>query len=72
MIDGFYLMLTYVDVLVLQIFVGPADIAVYYTAIKTLALINFVYFAVTAASTHRVSRYHFAGERANSKPSLPT
>ena len=63
MIDGFYLLLTYVDVLVLQIFVGPADIAVYYTAIKTLALINFVYFAVTAASAHRFSKYHFAGER---------
>jgi len=65
MIDGFYLMLTYVDVLVLQIFVGPADIAVYYTALKTLALINFVYFAVTAASAHHISRFHFAGERAN-------
>jgi O-antigen/teichoic acid export membrane protein len=63
MIDGFYLLLTYVDVLVLQIFVGPADIAVYYTAIKTLALMNFVYFAITAASAHRFSRYHFAGER---------
>jgi O-antigen/teichoic acid export membrane protein len=64
MIDSFYLLLTYVDVLVLQIYVGPADIAIYYTAVKTLALINFVYFAVTAASAHRVSRYHLAGERA--------
>jgi len=35
--------------LVLQVFVGPADIAVYYAATKTLALVNFIYFAVSAA-----------------------
>ena len=46
----------------LQVFVGPADIAVYYAATKTLALVNFIYFAVSAASAHRFSEYHVAGE----------
>jgi O-antigen/teichoic acid export membrane protein len=47
---------------VLQAFVGPGDVAVYYAATKTLALVNFIYFAVSAASAHRFSEYHVAGE----------
>jgi O-antigen/teichoic acid export membrane protein len=62
LVDSFFLMLTYVDILVLQMFVGPADIAVYFAATKTLALINFVYFAVGAAAGHRFSEYHANGE----------
>jgi O-antigen/teichoic acid export membrane protein len=61
-VDGFFLMLTYVDTLILQVFVGPADVAIYYAASKTLALVNFVYFAVSAACAHRFSEYHAAGE----------
>jgi O-antigen/teichoic acid export membrane protein len=63
LVDSFFILLTYVDTLVLQAFVGPADVAVYYAATKTLALINFIYFAVSAASAHRFSEYHAAGER---------
>jgi len=62
MVDGFFLMLTNVDTLILQLFVGPADVAVYYAATKTLALVNFIYFAVGAACAHRFSEYHVAGE----------
>jgi O-antigen/teichoic acid export membrane protein len=61
-VDGFFLMLTYVDTLVLQVFVGPADVAVYYAATKTLALVNFIYYAVSAACAHRFSEYHVGGE----------
>jgi O-antigen/teichoic acid export membrane protein len=61
-VDSFFILLTYVDTLVLQVFVGPADIAVYYAATKTLALVNFIYFAVSAACAHRFSEYHVAGE----------
>jgi O-antigen/teichoic acid export membrane protein len=63
LVDGFYFLLTYTDILVLQLYVGPADIAVYYAATKTLALIAFIYFAVSAAFAHRFSRYHVAGDR---------
>jgi O-antigen/teichoic acid export membrane protein len=62
LVDGFFILLTYVDVLVLQAFVGPAEVAVYHAATKTLAMISFVYFAVTAAAAHRFSAYHVAGE----------
>ncbi|MBV9971395.1 MAG: lipopolysaccharide biosynthesis protein, partial [Xanthobacteraceae bacterium] len=60
LVESFFVLLTYVDTLVLQAFVGPAEVAVYYAATKTLALVNFVYFAVSAASAHRFSEYHAA------------
>ncbi len=63
MIDGFYFLLTYTDILLLQLYVGPEQIAVYYAATKTLALVAFIYFAVSAASAHRFSEYHVAGDR---------
>lgn len=63
MVDGFYFLLTYTDILVLELFVEPDDIATYYAATKTLALIAFIYFAVNAAFAHRFSQYHFAGEK---------
>jgi O-antigen/teichoic acid export membrane protein len=59
---GFYVMLTYVDVIALQYFRLPEDVAYYHAASKTLTLVAFVYFSVTAATAHRFSAYHVAGE----------
>jgi len=58
LIDGFFFLLTYVDVLLLKLFVGPEEIAQYYAASKTLALVAFIYFAVSSACAHRFSEYH--------------
>lgn len=63
LVDSFFYLLFSVDILILQAFVNPQDIAVYYAATKTLALIHFIYFAVGAASAHRFSEYHVAGDR---------
>jgi O-antigen/teichoic acid export membrane protein len=63
MVEGCYLLLTSTDVLVLQQFRAPGDVAVYYAAAKTLMLIAFVHFAVAAAVGHRFSEYHVAGNR---------
>jgi O-antigen/teichoic acid export membrane protein len=62
-VDGFFLMLTYVDTLILQLFVGPAEVAVYYAATKTLALVHFIYFSVGIACVPRFSEYHVTGQR---------
>jgi O-antigen/teichoic acid export membrane protein len=62
LVDGFFILLTYVDILVLQAFVGPEEVAVYYAATKTLVLISFVSYAVAAAAAHRFSEYHVAGD----------
>jgi O-antigen/teichoic acid export membrane protein len=63
-VDSLYSMLMYVDVLVLKQFRSPDEIAIYYAALKTLSLVAFVYFAVSAASAHRFAEYHVAGDRA--------
>jgi O-antigen/teichoic acid export membrane protein len=63
MVEGCYLLLTSTDILVLQQFRSPEDVAIYYAAVKTLALITFVHFAVAAAVGHRFSEYHVTDDR---------
>ena len=70
MVDGFYLLLTYSSVLLLQLFQTPHDIAVYYAAEKTLALVAFVHFAVTQTTAHKFSEHHVAGDRAKLSATL--
>lgn len=60
---GMYTLLTSTDVLVLKQFRPAEDVAHYYAAAKTLALISMIHFAVAAASAHRFTAYHVAGDR---------
>ena len=64
MVEGFYLLLSNTDILVLQQFRSPEDVAHYYAAAKTLTLIAFVHFAVSAAVAHRFSEYHVTADHA--------
>jgi O-antigen/teichoic acid export membrane protein len=64
MVEGFYSLLAYTDVLVLEYFRPPDEVAVYYAAAKTLALVSFIYYSVSATTAHRFSSYHVAGDRA--------
>jgi len=63
MVESFYFLLTYTDILVLEVYVEPDQVAVYYAATKILALVAFVYFAVSAATAHRFAEYHVSGQR---------
>ena len=63
LVEGFYALLTYTDVLVLQQFRPPDEVAVYYAAAKTLALVAFIHFSIAATIAHRFSTYHVAGDR---------
>jgi O-antigen/teichoic acid export membrane protein len=63
MVEGFYSLLAYTDVLVLQYFRSPNEVAIYYAAAKTLALVSFIYYSVSATTAHRFSSYHIAGDR---------
>lgn len=62
-VETFYLALTYTDVVLLERLRGPQEVAIYWAAVKTLALVAFIYFAVAAAAAHRFSEYHEAGDR---------
>jgi len=64
MAEGFYSLLTYTDVLVLQHFRSPDEVALYYGAAKTLALVSFIYYSISATIAHRFSGYHAVGDRA--------
>ncbi|WP_244530535.1 lipopolysaccharide biosynthesis protein [Salaquimonas pukyongi] len=63
LIEGFYNLLTNVDILFVSHYMRPEKVAVYFAAAKTLALVHFVYFAVKAAAAHRFSAYRTAGDR---------
>ncbi len=63
LVEGFYMLLTNVDILLVGWFMPPEDVAIYFAAVKTLAIVHFVYFGVRAAAANRFSRYYFAGER---------
>jgi len=62
--ESFFLFLTHTDILVLQQFRSPDEVAVYYAAAKTLALVAFIYWSVSATTAHRFSTYHVSGDRA--------
>jgi O-antigen/teichoic acid export membrane protein len=62
LVEGFYLLLTYCDVIILERFVSPGEVGVYYAATKLASLVAFVYFAVAAAAAHRFTELH-VGER---------
>ncbi|WP_296589383.1 lipopolysaccharide biosynthesis protein [Roseibium sp.] len=57
MVDGFLQLITSADVIMVSFFRDPDEVAVYFAASKTLALVHFVYFAVRAASAHRFSGF---------------
>ncbi len=69
-VEGFYLLLTYSSVLMLQIFQSPKEIAVYYAAEKTMALVAFVHYSVAQSTAHKFSHYHVSGDRASLSSTL--
>jgi O-antigen/teichoic acid export membrane protein len=64
MVEGFYLLLSYTDVLVLQQFRSSQEVGVYFAVVKTLALVSFIHYAMSATTAHRFAEYHALGEKA--------
>src|SRR5450755_2490453 len=64
MVEGFYLLLSYTDVLVLQQFRSSQEVGVYFAVVKTLALVSFIHYAMSATTAHRFAEYHAVGDRA--------
>jgi O-antigen/teichoic acid export membrane protein len=63
MVEGFYLLLSYTDVLVLQQFRASEEVGIYFAVVKTLALVSFIHYAMSATTAHRFSEYHASGDR---------
>jgi O-antigen/teichoic acid export membrane protein len=64
MVEGFYLLLSYTDVLVLQQFRSSEEVGVYFAVVKTLALVSFIHYAMAATTAHRFAEYHAVGDKA--------
>ena len=64
MVEGFYLLLSYTDVLVLQQFRSSQEVGVYFAVVKTLALVSFIHYAMSATTAHRFAEYHALGDEA--------
>ncbi len=54
-IEGFLFLLTNSDVVVVGFYLPPDQVGIYFAAAKTMALVQFVYFAVKAAAGPRFS-----------------
>jgi O-antigen/teichoic acid export membrane protein len=64
MVEGLFLLLSYVDVLVLQQFRPPEEVGVYFAVVKTMALVSFIHYAMASTTAHRFTEYHAAGDTA--------
>ena len=62
-VEGFYFLLTYVDILTLEHFRSPDEVAVYYAGARILAIVAYVYFAIAGATTHKFTQYHVSGDK---------
>jgi len=63
-VEGFFNLLTNVDIIIVGNMMEPGQVAIYFAAVKTLALVHFVYFAVRAGGAQRFSQYHSSGDQA--------
>lgn len=61
-VEGFFNLLTNVDILIVGWLMQPERVGVYFAAVKTMALVHFVYFSVRAGSAQRFSQYYAAGD----------
>ncbi|MCD2179377.1 lipopolysaccharide biosynthesis protein [Rhizobium sp. C1] len=62
-IEGFVYLLTNSDVVIVGFYLNPTDVAIYFAAAKTMALVHFVFFSVKAAASARFSMLWAAGDR---------
>jgi O-antigen/teichoic acid export membrane protein len=62
-VGAFYNLIAYVDVIILEQFRSPHEVAQYYAAARTLLLVTFIYFSVTVAVSPRFATLHAAGDK---------
>ncbi|WP_426443075.1 lipopolysaccharide biosynthesis protein [Bradyrhizobium genosp. P] len=63
LVESFYLLLNYTDVLVLQQFRSSEEVGIYFAVVKTLALVSFIHYAMSATTAHRFAEYNALGDK---------
>jgi O-antigen/teichoic acid export membrane protein len=64
LVEGFFNLLTNIDIILVGRFMPPDQVGIYFAAAKTMALVHFVYYAVRAGGAQRFSQYYAAGDTA--------
>ena len=64
LVESFYLLLSYMDVLLLQQFRPSQEVGVYFAVVKTLALVSFIHYAMSATTAHRFAEFNAIGDKA--------
>src|SRR5258708_9845428 len=64
LVESFYLLLSYTDVLVLQQFRSSEEVGVYFAVVKTLALVSFIHYAIAPTTAHRLAEYNALSDKA--------
>lgn len=71
-LDSFALLMLNLDILLLQRFMEPQDIGIYFAAVRTISLVSFIHFAVTAVAMPKFASLNAAGKRDEVMPFLKT
>lgn len=63
LVEGFGYVLTNADVVIVGLYLVPDEVAIYFAAAKTMALVQFVFFSVKAAAAPRFSSLVAVGDQ---------
>jgi O-antigen/teichoic acid export membrane protein len=61
LVDGYFMAVTSIDVLLLNALASPQEGGAYYAASRTTALVSYIVFAVSAVSSAQMARLHAGG-----------
>ena len=64
LVEAFYFLLSYSDIIVVKQFRPADEVAIYYAAAKTIALVSFIYYSVAQTIAHKFVEYDVSGDRA--------
>jgi O-antigen/teichoic acid export membrane protein len=70
LLDGFSLLMLNLDILMLQAYVTPDQVGIYFAAIRTISLVSFVHFAISAVAMTKFSELRAAGRHDEICPTL--
>ncbi|WP_310618457.1 lipopolysaccharide biosynthesis protein [Flexibacterium corallicola] len=59
LVDGFFQLLTSADVIIAGFWVPSDQVAIYFAASRTVALLHFVYYAVRSATAMQISQLYY-------------
>jgi O-antigen/teichoic acid export membrane protein len=70
LLETLSLLLLHLDLILLNFFVAPDQLGIYFAATRTISLVAFIHFAVTAVAMPRFADLHAAGRKPEIGPLL--